>query len=354
HPHERLHPFGTAKLIRLGMPNARVHTVCPGVDRSLHCPLELPDDAVLLYPHPDAIELEALANAPGEAPPSTLVVLDGTWSHARSLYRENPWLGRLRHVRITPQQPSRYRIRKEPRPEYLSTLEATICALRALEPEASAARLDALLAAFDGMIDRQIDHIATGARELRRKRPRQREPRRVSPLIGDPDFVVLYAESSLPGGDDDATRELVQVVGARIDGSRAFELLIRPSARPPTDAHLHHMGLERSDLEAGVSLAEAREQFAELAGPGPFGAWTRSSLDWSAPLLPQEAGRSVLKTSYCNLQNDGSRRLEAVVRTRNLVAPKVDCRGRAAVRLANALAVARWIGNHAAGSSPCS
>ena len=150
------------------------------------------------------------------------------------------------------------------------------------------------------------------------------------------------------------TALVAPVVGARIDGSRAFELLIRPSARPPTDAHLHHMGLERSDLEAGVSLAEAREQFAELAGPGPFGAWTRSSLDWSAPLLPQEAGRSVLKTSYCNLQNDGSRRLEAVVRTRNLVAPKVDCRGRAAVRLANALAVARWIGNHAAGSSPCS
>lgn len=338
HPQERGHPFGTAKLLGLSMPRARVHTVHGGLSRNLHCPLELPDGAALLYPHADA---EDLADLGAAEHPSTLVALDGTWSHSRRLYHENPWLRSLRHVRITPSAPSRYRIRREPGPEYVSTLEAVVSALRILEPETRG--FDELLAAFDRMIDRQVDHSTSGDRQVRYKRPRARESRRLSPLLDDPGFVVLYAESSLPGGDTSARRELVQVVGARLRGGEAFEVLVRPEGEPPAGPHLRHMGLSLGDLDAAPPLAEARELLQRHAGAGPFGAWNKSSLDWSAPLLPPNAARTVLKTSYCNLVGRSAGFLEHVVEREGLELPEVDCRGRAAQRLANALAVSRWL-----------
>lgn len=348
HPNERTHPFGTAKILGLALPNATVHTVYGGLSQSLHLPLEVPADSALLYPHPDAIEVEDI---PLAERPSTLVVLDGTWSHSRRLYHENPWLQDLRHVRITPATPSNYRIRKEPRPECLSTLEATVCALRAFESQDTHAGLDALLRAFDGMIDRQIDHTSTAPRQLRYRRPRQRERRDLSPLLNDPGFVVLYAESALPGGQAGAERELVQIAAAHLGTGATLELLLRPRGAPPPPGHMLHMGITLADLEAGVTVDEARARLAEFAGSGPFGAWTKSSLDWSAPLLPAGAATTQLKTNYCNVQNRGSGYLEDVVAREGLTPKPVDCHGRAAVRLANAIAIGRWLRDRQAARS---
>lgn len=343
HPGERDHPFGTAKILGLGLPNAAVHTVHGGFSRSLACrDLDVPDDAVLLYPHPDAIELEDLAASTNTAP-STLVVLDGTWSHARRLYHENPWLQQLRHVRITPAEPSRYRIRKEPRPECLSTLEATVCALRTLESAATQRGLDKLVAAFDGMIDHQIGHMSSAPRQVRFRKPRQRQRRELSPLLEDPGFCVVYAESSLPGGDPGATRELVQVAFADLTTGRSHELLLRPRTAPPPPGHLRHMGLTADELNGGLTLDEARDRFRALAGPGPFGAWTQTMLDWTAELMPDGAAMTVLKTSYCNYRHRGSGFLEEVVEREQLEPEPTPCHGRAANRLSNALAVGRWL-----------
>ena len=122
HPHERTHPFGTARLVALCMPNAAVHTAYGGLRGVLHCEVPLPADAAVLFPHATAQDLALL---PAAEHPSTLVVLDGTWAHARRLYRDNPWLQRLRHVRLHPSAPSRYLIKQQPHAGCLSTLEAT-------------------------------------------------------------------------------------------------------------------------------------------------------------------------------------------------------------------------------------
>jgi hypothetical protein len=68
---------------------------------------------------------------------SGLVVLDGTWSQAKSMWWRNPWLLRLSRIVLHPREPSIYgRIRAEPKREYLSTLEAVADALVGLgEPE---------------------------------------------------------------------------------------------------------------------------------------------------------------------------------------------------------------------------
>ena len=81
-----------------------------------------------------------------------VVLLDGSWSEAKSLWWRNPWLLKLRRLVLNPRRPSRFgRVRREPRREALSTLEAAALVLKNLDggPEVEAAlfdRLDRLIA----------------------------------------------------------------------------------------------------------------------------------------------------------------------------------------------------------------
>jgi hypothetical protein len=81
-----------------------------------------------------------------------VVLLDGSWSEAKTLWWRNPWLLRLRRLVLNPPHPSRFgRVRREPRGEALSTLEAAALLLkhldRGLEIEAALLdRLDRLIA----------------------------------------------------------------------------------------------------------------------------------------------------------------------------------------------------------------
>jgi DTW domain-containing protein YfiP len=151
HPRERFHPIGTVRMIAGSLENVRVVTGYPASLREGKQRLELPPDAGLLYPAPDARDL---ADVPRDELPGSLVVLDGTWHQAQSLYRNVPALRHLPKFKFAPEVPSRYRIRAEPRAEYVSTLEAVVHSLGLMEPETRG--LDALLSAFEGMIDRQI------------------------------------------------------------------------------------------------------------------------------------------------------------------------------------------------------
>jgi DTW domain-containing protein len=80
-----------------------------------------------------------------------VVVLDGSWSEAKTLWWRNPWLLKLRRLVLNPQQKSRYgRLRREPRSAALSTIEAAALLLKHLDggPEIETA----LLAALDRLI----------------------------------------------------------------------------------------------------------------------------------------------------------------------------------------------------------
>ncbi|MBA2320378.1 MAG: DTW domain-containing protein [Deltaproteobacteria bacterium] len=53
-----------------------------------------------------------------------VILLDGTWSQAKTLWWRNAWLLRLDRLLIRPKEPSIYgRVRREPRKEMISTLE---------------------------------------------------------------------------------------------------------------------------------------------------------------------------------------------------------------------------------------
>lgn len=338
HPHERTHPFGTARLARLCLPMASVHVPWAGFTGTLEERVEVPADAAVLYPHPDSPLLDALP--PGERP-STLIAIDGTWAHSKRLYRENPWLQAYRHVRLDPSAPSRYRIRKEPRPDYVSTLEAILEALRILEPETP--NLEAPLLAFDRMIDQQIAKSSQVQRFGRHKAERQRPSRATSPLLADPRLCVVYAESALPGGDQTAPRQLVQWTAARLDGS-TFEALLAPGPVAPLPQHLAHMRLAPADFLDAEPMHAAAARFASWLPPGaPILAWTRTTLDWGGPVLPAGSRTATLKTDYCNVRNRRAGFLEEVLQAEQLQPLLLPCRGRASERLGNALTIARWL-----------
>ncbi|MDM3885415.1 DTW domain-containing protein [Pseudomonas sp. BCRC 81390] len=150
HPSETTHALNTARLAALGLTNAelRVGEVFEDLDALLATPGYRP---ALLFPGDDAQVLTPYHQAHDE--PVLLIVPDGTWRKARKLLYLNPLLEALPRVTLGSVAPSRYRLRKAPEAGALSTIEAVVGALNALEQPAS---FDALLAPFEALIEGQI------------------------------------------------------------------------------------------------------------------------------------------------------------------------------------------------------
>ena len=167
HPQERRELLSTAPLVCQTLSNAKlaVGLSWPGLARAFGSPAEPGRWAVLHLgaarrePAEERREL-TLLNRRGEpyGDPNAilgglrgLVLLDGTWSQAKTLWWRNPWLLKLHRIVLDPPQPARLgRLRREPRREALSTIEAAALALRHLEAGPEAA--DALITALDHMM----------------------------------------------------------------------------------------------------------------------------------------------------------------------------------------------------------
>ena len=82
-----------------------------------------------------------------------IVLLDGTWSQAKTMWWRNAWLLKLRRLILLPAKPSKYgKARKEPRKECLSTIESISTTLDLLHE--SKDLTGALDASFDKLLDR--------------------------------------------------------------------------------------------------------------------------------------------------------------------------------------------------------
>ncbi len=148
HPREPREPLSTVPLVRLSLPKAqvRVGLSWPSLEKALgRKPGSLDAFAVLDPRTPSPEERAALARSPLIAidrkgnllpkPPAFegIIALDGTWSQAKALWWRNPWLTKLPRVKLAPREASIYgRLRKEPRKEHVSTLEAIADVLEAL------------------------------------------------------------------------------------------------------------------------------------------------------------------------------------------------------------------------------
>ena len=116
--------------------------------------LGLPQEVIALdrRGEPEADQQTALRGIDG------VVLLDGSWKEAKTLWWRNPWLLKLRRLVLNPQQRSRYgRMRREPRHEALSTLEAAALLLQHLEGRPG------IEAALLGALDRLLAEATGGA-----------------------------------------------------------------------------------------------------------------------------------------------------------------------------------------------
>ncbi|MBR1777100.1 MAG: DTW domain-containing protein [Alphaproteobacteria bacterium] len=92
-----------------------------------------------------------------------IILLDGSWSQAKALWWRNPWLLKTRRLLLVPEKRSLYgKLRKEPRRESVSTLEACAQCLNYLgeAPEIAAALTDAfarLLKNYKALRTKQSD-----------------------------------------------------------------------------------------------------------------------------------------------------------------------------------------------------
>lgn len=134
HHAERFRSSNSGRLAHLALPNSALidHGGTGG-------PAVLPPlaGAWLLFPEGEpAREVQD--------PPSTLVVLDATWSQARRMYRKLAALRGLPILRLPEGPRAGARLRAAPAPDRVSTLEAIVSALRLLEGEVAAAPLEAL------------------------------------------------------------------------------------------------------------------------------------------------------------------------------------------------------------------
>ena len=350
HPRERAHPIGTARFAKLGLANSLVEVAWDASAPEEEAPDWLPEGAALLYPSTSAADLTTMA--PSERPKS-LVVLDGTWHTARSLFRDKAWLQRLPQVRLSPATPSRYRIRREPREDFVSTIEAIVQALQVLEPQTQG--LPALLAAFDSMIDDQLGHIgrSTESRHDGRKRrplPQRRTPRALVEAFDR--LVVAYVESYRDGLV--GPRDLVHVVAVSTRTGATFERIARPARGPLKPALLRHMGLADVDFDSALDQAQLAQELRDFlvyeCGHAPvIAAWNQSSLDLLAVALDQKPSRLSLKSAYRSVYGADVKELHEAVQARGLVAVDYAFRGRAGNRIANALAIGRHLHERALG-----
>ena len=344
HPRERFHPFGSVRMLQAALQHARVERVPPSVGKNLRCPLTLPPHTGLLYPHPDARDLAGLEV---DERPAHLLLLDGTWAHARRLYQENPWMQALPHFAISPKRKSRYLVRREPSDTCLSTLEATVEALQGLEP--GLVGLDALLDVFERMNTDQVAQHASRDIVPRHRRAEIRPSRAIPNAVRDhvDDLVILHGETAeLQLRAHRNLPEVFQWSAVRVGTGETFTAFVQPSLGRPTAAFLSRLGLADHLLDGFVTEAEAHRQFLHFLQPTDvLAAWTFATFK-SAPRVA--APRSVstdtaavaLKAAYCNARSGRAGGLDAILAREALTAEPVDVPGRAGELLGKLRAIA--------------
>jgi len=190
---------------------------------------------------------------------------------AKGVVRDNPILQALPRYAFETPEPSIYRIRKEPRAEYCSTIEALMHVLGVLEGEP--AKFRALLDPMRAMIDAQLASQDSSPRRMTARVVRPpRPPKRALPddvLARRDDLVVLVGEANAwpyTTVTENPRDELVHVVLHRMATGETFERVIAPQrALSPTTTF--HSGLSEERLRAGVPRADALAELGAFLRP---------------------------------------------------------------------------------------
>jgi DTW domain-containing protein len=169
HPQEQDRELGTAQLTALHFKDVllKIGLSWPSLSKILGRPTDPQRWAILylgsvkaaaLLPDRDIVVVNKKGSAVDHQDSALreiegIILLDGTWSQAKALWWRNAWMLKCKRVVLGPKRPSRYgRLRREPRSDGLSTLEAAAMLLARLErnPEIETA----LTASFERLLAR--------------------------------------------------------------------------------------------------------------------------------------------------------------------------------------------------------
>ncbi len=170
HPQEHAEALGTGWLTHCQVQGSilRVGLSWPSLKRLLNREVDMKRWGVLYLgaakeaprpEDPEIVVLDRVGTAARVAAGSAIlralegiIVLDGTWSQAKTLWWRNPWLLKAQRLVLNPRDRSRYgKLRREPRREALAVIEATAFALARLSgrPELEAQ----ILKPFDLLVE---------------------------------------------------------------------------------------------------------------------------------------------------------------------------------------------------------
>lgn len=145
HPQEARNPLTSARLASATL-SGSVHRVglnWRSLSAALGRPAESKDWAVLFLgtlknsEKLPKIPFQVVTQKGSQVPPSEIkgiVILDGNWKQSKTLWWRNPWLLKLKRIVLNPEVPSNWgALRKQPRPECLSTIESLSFTLNSLK-----------------------------------------------------------------------------------------------------------------------------------------------------------------------------------------------------------------------------
>jgi len=162
HPQEQDRLLGTARLTALHFSNAvlKIGLSWPSLSKILGRSVDPSRWAILYLGSAKVADLDVgeeevvVLDRKGEPEPDQrgilrdiegVILLDGTWSQAKALWWRNAWMLKCQRVILGPPRPSLYgKLRREPRRDGLSTLEAAAMLISRLErrPEIETALLE--------------------------------------------------------------------------------------------------------------------------------------------------------------------------------------------------------------------
>lgn len=232
HPREETLGIGTARMASLCLPGSELHVGLRWSGSSALASIlgDRERPPALLFPGPTARDVVA-SPPPG---PITLVVVDGTWSQAKKIVKETPELAALPRYTFVPPAPSSYRIRREPREDFLSTIESLAHVLGVLEGDPE--RFRALHAPFHAMVEAQLAFAQNSTAPRHRRRPRPPPaPPRPAPIFREryADLVCVVGEAnawSFKSGQrsKDDPGDLVQCLAVRPETGERLEVVVAP------------------------------------------------------------------------------------------------------------------------------
>ena len=299
HPGEARNPVGTARMAHLSLPGSRLFVgVDFSLERRLLALIAASERPAVLFP---AEESRVLGECDSDALPDTLIVIDGTWSQARKIWKTNDFLRALPACRLPPTPPSRYRIRTEPAAHCVSTIEAVAAALQAIDGQDH----EAMLAPFLSLVSRQAGFGEAPDRSPRR---RLRTPRGLylpKALLEDgASALLIHVEAN---GFPQSMRErppgeLVELRARRVGDDSSLSALCLPTCRGP---RFEELGLTVEDEALAVAPDELIARWQAFQRPRDarpndvWVAWGVFPLDLMARAgLPVRAARDVVDVKH--------------------------------------------------------